>query len=158
MLTLDLKKSNGNDVISGKLIFNLSTNVNAPIRNGTNTLAPNTANRASVNASGTSLAVRPERNSVQSSSAPPSSLPLTNSLANQVPAGQPSASSTSHSAQTDLPPGYAKLLLKMSSLTIVLTNIFFSWERRTDHLGRPYYVDHNTRTTTWNRPEYVNFK
>lgn len=26
------------------------------------------------------------------------------------------------------------------------------WERRTDHLGRTYYVDHNTRSTTWNRP------
>lgn len=24
-----------------------------------------------------------------------------------------------------------------------------------DHLGRPYYVDHNTRTTTWKRPSYV---
>ena len=26
------------------------------------------------------------------------------------------------------------------------------WERRIDPLGRTYYVDHNTRTTTWNRP------
>ncbi|KAJ3194084.1 hypothetical protein HK101_003549 [Irineochytrium annulatum] len=26
------------------------------------------------------------------------------------------------------------------------------WERRVDHLGRTYYVDHNTRTTTWVRP------
>ncbi|KAJ1561566.1 hypothetical protein HK096_004202 [Nowakowskiella sp. JEL0078] len=26
------------------------------------------------------------------------------------------------------------------------------WERRTDHLGRTYYVDHTTRTTTWHRP------
>lgn len=28
------------------------------------------------------------------------------------------------------------------------------WERRTDHLGRTYYVDHNTRTTTWTRPSH----
>lgn len=27
------------------------------------------------------------------------------------------------------------------------------WERRTDHQGRPYYVDHNTRQTTWHRPQ-----
>lgn len=27
-----------------------------------------------------------------------------------------------------------------------------SWERRVDQLGRTYYVDHNTRTTTWTRP------
>ncbi|KAK0244090.1 hypothetical protein EDD85DRAFT_806675 [Armillaria nabsnona] len=26
------------------------------------------------------------------------------------------------------------------------------WERRTDPQGRPYYVDHNTRCTTWHRP------
>jgi len=26
------------------------------------------------------------------------------------------------------------------------------WERRTDPRGRTYYVDHNTRTTTWQRP------
>ena len=26
------------------------------------------------------------------------------------------------------------------------------WERRVDHLGRTYYVDHSTRSTTWNRP------
>ena len=28
----------------------------------------------------------------------------------------------------------------------------FRWERRVDNRSRPYYVDHNTRTTTWQRP------
>ncbi|RUS88330.1 hypothetical protein EGW08_003901 [Elysia chlorotica] len=27
------------------------------------------------------------------------------------------------------------------------------WEMRTDQQGRPYYVDHNTRVTTWERPQ-----
>lgn len=27
------------------------------------------------------------------------------------------------------------------------------WEMRTDQLGRAYYVDHNTKTTTWERPQ-----
>lgn len=27
------------------------------------------------------------------------------------------------------------------------------WERRTDPQGRTYFVDHQTRTTTWNRPQ-----
>jgi hypothetical protein len=27
-----------------------------------------------------------------------------------------------------------------------------SWERRQDERGRIYYVDHNTRTTTWQKP------
>lgn len=26
------------------------------------------------------------------------------------------------------------------------------WERRVDPMGRVYYVDHITRTTTWQRP------
>jgi hypothetical protein len=29
------------------------------------------------------------------------------------------------------------------------------WTRRADPQGRHYYVDHNTRTTTWQRPEQV---
>lgn len=37
------------------------------------------------------------------------------------------------------------------SLTCMLC-VYFSWERRTDPRGRTYYVDHNTRTTTWQRP------
>lgn len=28
-----------------------------------------------------------------------------------------------------------------------------NWEERTDGQGRKYYVDHNTRTTTWERPQ-----
>lgn len=27
------------------------------------------------------------------------------------------------------------------------------WERRVDHLGRTYYIDHNARKTTWSRPQ-----
>ena len=27
------------------------------------------------------------------------------------------------------------------------------WEKRTDNNGRIYYVDHNTRTTTWSPAE-----
>lgn len=30
--------------------------------------------------------------------------------------------------------------------------VFHRWERRVDTRGRIYYVDHNTRTTTWQRP------
>jgi NEDD4-like E3 ubiquitin-protein ligase WWP1 len=30
--------------------------------------------------------------------------------------------------------------------------LHYRWERRCDPHGRVYYVDHNTRTTTWQRP------
>ncbi|CAO3616607.1 unnamed protein product [Cunninghamella blakesleeana] len=125
MLTLDLKKSNGNETVHGKLILNISTNVNAPIRNGVNTLAPTLNNSA--NASSTSLSR--QSNAEPSSSAAAAAATATNT----------STATTSNNTSTnrtddrhpDLPPG---------------------WERRVDHLGRPYYVDHNNRTTTWKAP------
>lgn len=40
MLSLDLKKSNANEAVQGKLILNITTNVSVPVRNGTNSLAP----------------------------------------------------------------------------------------------------------------------
>ncbi|OCK80759.1 hypothetical protein K432DRAFT_392785 [Lepidopterella palustris CBS 459.81] len=31
------------------------------------------------------------------------------------------------------------------------------WEERYDATGRPYFVDHNTRTTSWDRPSFNNY-
>lgn len=36
--------------------------------------------------------------------------------------------------------------------------LIFSWERRRDPQGRIYYVDHNTRTTTWQKPTTENVR
>jgi E3 ubiquitin-protein ligase NEDD4 len=84
MLTLDLKKSNNHDTVHGKLILNISTNVNVPIRNGTNTLAP--GSRA--NASSTSVASTP---SEQPSHPPPppaeASSPADNNRNSDLPDG-----------------------------------------------------------------------
>lgn len=33
-----------------------------------------------------------------------------------------------------------------------MINYKYRWERRVDGRDRVYYVDHNTRTTTWQRP------
>lgn len=114
MLTLELKKSNTNEAVHGKLILNLSTNVNVPIRNGTDTLAAGSA-------------------SATAASSHTSTMPNTPTMSVDPPSHTPADSSTNISTTdtTDLPQG---------------------WERRVDHLGRPYYVDHNTRTTTWKRP------
>lgn len=133
MLTRDLKKSNDNMVVHGKLILNVSTNVNTPIV-GTNAAA----NRASLpaplpterpssvisNTNGTAIA------STQQSLAPPQA------TTNGAPARTTTNTSTFEDQQGRLPAG---------------------WERRVDNLGRTYYVDHNTRTTTWTRPSYSLF-
>ncbi|KAJ8656091.1 hypothetical protein O0I10_008315 [Lichtheimia ornata] len=150
MLTLDLKKSNANETVHGKLILNITTNINAPIRNGTNTLVPGT--NSQTNASSSSLITNDlssrntspttaaaATNSSTTANATNTATPATAATSTTPPtaaaAGAASSSSASANAnqddRNDLPPG---------------------WERRVDHLGRPYYVDHNTRTTTWKRP------
>uniref|UniRef100_A0A8C3V7T6 E3 ubiquitin-protein ligase n=1 Tax=Catharus ustulatus TaxID=91951 RepID=A0A8C3V7T6_CATUS len=42
--------------------------------------------------------------------------------------------------------------LNCQLLTTVACLFSQSWERRVDNMGRIYYVDHFTRTTTWQRP------
>lgn len=38
------------------------------------------------------------------------------------------------------------------SMAAFSLSFFCRWERRVDPMGRVYYVDHITRTTTWQRP------
>jgi len=47
-----------------------------------------------------------------------------------------------------------EMLLKGATLLDLTPSLsaFSSWEKRVDQRGRFYYVDHNTRTTTWQRP------
>jgi E3 ubiquitin-protein ligase NEDD4 len=141
MLTRDLKKSNENLVVHGKLILNISTNVSTPIPGrapeasgepAAETSAAAEAREGPASArpangtpsSGPTLAVPPARGA--STTAPPT-------VNGASPRAGPSTS-TFEDQQGRLPPG---------------------WERRVDNLGRTYYVDHNTRTTTWTRPTYV---
>jgi E3 ubiquitin-protein ligase NEDD4 len=128
MLTRDLKKSSDNMVVHGKLILNLSTNVSAPI-------SGNSATRPSLTVPGTSE--RPRSSSTHTNGTPSASshtVPTAQTATNGTPAGRSANTSTFEDQQGRLPPG---------------------WERRVDNLGRTYYVDHNTRTTTWTRPSYV---
>lgn len=141
MLTRDLKKSNENLVVHGKLILNISTNVSTPIPGRAPEASGEPAAETSAAAearerpasarpangthsSGPSLTVPPARG-VSTTTAP--------TVNGTSPRAGPSTS-TFEDQQGRLPPG---------------------WERRVDNLGRTYYVDHNTRTTTWNRPTYV---
>ncbi|KAL7320719.1 hypothetical protein PS15m_000582 [Mucor circinelloides] len=126
MLTLELKKSNTNEAVHGKLILNLSTNVNVPIRNGTDTLAPGTSS-SNINNTTTSSS----QSANETSSSNPAIAALAASGSNAAAHSSTNLSTNSTNDNNDLPPG---------------------WERRVDHLGRPYYVDHNSRTTTWKRP------
>lgn len=158
MLTRDLKKSNDNMVVHGKLILNLSTNLSQPISQaGQNANRPSVSATPSINGAAAPIASsqhqstqnlhpndmypgqRPQMPSQppsqRLSQPPPQPPPGAPSMNGAPPQGQGPGQNRGYSAFEDsqgrLPPG---------------------WERREDHLGRTYYVDHNTRQTTWIRP------
>lgn len=124
MITQDLKKSNDNLVVSGKLILSLSTNVNSsatanstPAIGHTSTASATTTNSSTLN---TTSASSVDRSSTTGSSQ------------------APHTSENERHVYSSFEDQYGRLPS--------------GWERRTDNLGRTYYVDHNTRTTTWTRP------
>jgi len=133
MLTRDLKKSNDNVVVNGKLILNLSTNLQRPAANSSST--PSAAQRSTTSV--------PQTNGGPSSAA-----------ASQVDMHAPPG------APTGPPPpsgatGAASAAARANGLTAFEDSqgrLPGGWERREDNLGRTYYVDHNSRQTTWIRP------
>lgn len=118
-ITRDLKKSNENLAVSGKIIVVIShnSNGNSTASSGSRTTPSGPANSLSNGNSATSASTN------------------TNSgLMATTPAHAPQNNRQLSSFEDQygrLPPG---------------------WERRTDNFGRTYYVDHNSRTTTWQRP------
>ncbi|GAA5968085.1 hypothetical protein JCM11641_003723 [Rhodosporidiobolus odoratus] len=153
--TRDLKRSNDQLVVHGKLIVHISTTTGGASRPPPAS-APITAASASQGAAAASTSTsapsastppvtantpsspRPEGAHVASAStAPPTSAPPASSVPSAASTDASGSSGTREfNAREDqygrLPPG---------------------WERRVDHLGRTYYVDHTTRTTTWTRPQ-----
>ncbi|KAF2740699.1 HECT-domain-containing protein [Polyplosphaeria fusca] len=156
MLTRDLKKSNDNMVVHGKLILNLSTNLSTPLNppaangaarpslsahssvNGLGAVGPSTPHQSSQNLHPDMFPgqrpAQPANPAPQRLSQPTPQVPA-NPMGPPPPQAGAQQNRTGYSAFEDaqgrLPPG---------------------WERREDHLGRTYYVDHNTRQTTWIRP------
>lgn len=114
-ITRDLKKSNENLAVSGKIIVVIS-HESQTARNGV---------------SGSSQGAP---------SAPPMAASATQSSTLPVPASNGDASTTNGAAR------------QYSSFEDQYGRLPPGWERRTDNFGRTYYVDHNSRTTTWQRP------
>ncbi|KAF8448024.1 hypothetical protein L210DRAFT_3527707 [Boletus edulis BED1] len=185
MLTLDLKKSNDNLVVHGKLIIYLSTNVNQPISNpGPSQVQGVTTALADMGMNESSLSLSP------SGAGPPGgTLSRTPSAHATEPATTLMPGSTSHASSSPSAPTDQDQISSQSNRPVSsggtgahaaaqqanaavsaagsgATNqqrnfnpnvdqfgaLPRGWERRIDPLGRTYYVDHNTRTTTWNRP------
>jgi E3 ubiquitin-protein ligase NEDD4 len=203
MLTLDLKKSNDNLVVHGKLIIYLSTNISQPITNpGPSQVSGVTTAFANMGINASSVSLNANLPQQPSSSGSAINAGLSRSSSSHATGGSdgsafpnPQASSPSttttdlidpqvqHSAQSGsrpvstlstattahpAPSGPTAAIPTQASspsgtnTTAQMRNFNPSvdqygplptgWERRVDPLGRTYYVDHNTRTTTWTRP------
>ncbi|PHH79537.1 hypothetical protein CDD80_4534 [Ophiocordyceps camponoti-rufipedis] len=148
MLTRDLKKSTDNLVVHGKLIINLSCNLTAPARGGQSSSSrPPLSNQGATSASSLSASMGDNR--------PGSSMSGQNGAVNGAQTTLPHhpASSTSTPNPTaSNGSGQSRPMSQLSPFEDNQGRLPAGWERREDNLGRTYYVDHNTRTTSWNRP------
>lgn len=152
MLTRDLKKSNDNLVVHGKLIVNLSTNLGPSNNNPPNTSGHPGSSLVAPNGSGPSnLNGNPPRSPV-SASGPSSEVPQEHPPPHSPSQSQGPISMAAGSqiaSQSNGPNGGRGFNSFQDSQG---SRLPAGWERREDNLGRTYYVDHNTRTTTWTRP------
>lgn len=154
MITRDLRKSNDNLVVNGKLILNLSTNTRVPIASGNqgNAARP-TGSSAGPSTNGTHTPVSSTPIGAQSVASLQSERPVSytapanrQSTGPAPPAGSvPAANGTSAPARRGTESGFSAFEDAQGRLPA-------GWERREDNLGRTYYVDHNSRQTTWIRP------
>jgi E3 ubiquitin-protein ligase NEDD4 len=197
MLTLDLKKSNDNLVVHGKLIIYLSTNISQPISNpgpsqvsglssamadmGLNTSPTASQTNLTLPTASSSGAALSRSSSAQANAAEGGSPVATNTASpseqetqqpqpqtqspSQPPAAQPAITtdSSASAGNTTSPTVSPQVQASQASAANAQMRNFnpnvdqygplpAGWERRIDPLGRTYYVDHNTRSTTWNRP------
>lgn len=156
MLTRDLKKSNDNLVVHGKLIINLSTNLSAPAPNQNGANRPQQPS-ASLSGLVPQVQTPPTTQSQSFADGPtPGSIAASSTNSFTPTRASSNARPTSGlSAPTEPQPnGQATQgsRTNLSSFEDNLGRLPAGWERREDNLGRTYYVDHNTRTTTWTRP------
>ncbi|KAK3381286.1 ubiquitin ligase [Podospora didyma] len=158
MLTRDLKKSTDNLVVHGKLIINLSTNLSAPPRSAQLQPPGPSSSRPSLLSPQGSTVSNGDRISERPSSAMSGPNGSIGAGAQLNVMHRPASVTASPSIGP--PPaaganGSAHLRAGSSSLSPFEDSqgrLPAGWERREDNLGRTYYVDHNTRTTSWNRP------
>ncbi|ORY65091.1 E3 ubiquitin-protein ligase hula [Pseudomassariella vexata] len=153
MLTRDLKKSTDNLVVHGKLIINLSTNLSQPARGQ---LPPSASSSRPSLATPQGSTLGPDRPIERPTSSGPNgltpgasaSMPMRpNSMT--VPAPGPASAPGAAAVNGN---GQPRASSQMSPFEDSQGRLPAGWERREDNLGRTYYVDHNTRTTSWNRP------
>ncbi|KAG8814257.1 hypothetical protein FRC18_002035 [Serendipita sp. 400] len=172
-LTLDLQRSNDALAVHGKIIIHLSTNVSTPLNNpgpsqSRAQLAVATGGAPS-NESTTSLTPSPSVNgttstpatattNVTSTEAPAANTSQTNAATNgRTTEAPPTTQDRNFSATEDqygpLPNGPNGNNLTVQPQPVSqLGPLPSGWEMRLTSTARVYFVDHNTKTTTWDDP------
>ncbi|CEP60518.1 NEDD4 family E3 ubiquitin-protein ligase LALA0_S01e12750g [Lachancea lanzarotensis] len=146
-ITRDLKRSNDGMAVSGRLILVLST-ASSTAATSSASAARSSANTGPPGASSSinELSAATAATHISGPASPNLSSTPAQTVANtlQNGTGVP-GSSTAPSSNTAASRQYSSFEDQYGRLPP-------GWERRTDNFGRTYYVDHNTRTTTWKRP------
>nr|ODN85521.1 E3 ubiquitin-protein ligase NEDD4 [Cryptococcus depauperatus CBS 7841] len=166
MLTKDLKKGSDGQAVQGKLIVYLSTQtvpgisapaatsginsvIETPATNSSTLAVNNAIFGANISRPGSTvpIATQEEGNALHATDATTAQATQTSATSgSNAPIVVPTAVAASTGQQGGSGGG------EFDSHSDQYGPLPTGWERRIDHLGRQYYVDHNTRTTTWNRP------
>uniref|UniRef100_A0A8C8DZ48 E3 ubiquitin-protein ligase n=1 Tax=Oryzias sinensis TaxID=183150 RepID=A0A8C8DZ48_9TELE len=85
-------------------------------------------------------------------SSPSGRSPAASSSGSPSPGQEAQATALGHFFQRVLPHGRVYYVDHNTKTTTWERPLPAGWEKRVDQRGRFYYVDHNTRTTTWQRP------
>lgn len=154
-MTRDLKRSTDNLVIHGQLFINLSTNLSEPIPQNTPhpspnpTLRPNKANMPHGTAGSNLLGPSSSSHNTNTGAPKPDGTVSPGSTSSSALAAGSVGSSSAAQNNSTVANRQARTI---SSFEDALGRLPAGWERREDNLGRTYYVDHNTRSTSWTRP------
>ncbi|KAJ2080915.1 hypothetical protein H4R24_002715 [Coemansia sp. RSA 988] len=146
MVTQDLKNSNNNDPVQGRLVLQFSVIAEQPSTpDGSSSVAPSTppahlSPRTSSTAVNGAAATSTTAGAAAASGAGADATP-------RYPTGSSATSPNEASRAANEGSGANRHNTTESGESLPL-----GWEQRIDHLGRVYYVDHNSRTTTWHRP------
>lgn len=129
-ITRELKRSNDGMAVSGRLIVVLSKQ-------------PSAAENSNRHSSGLQTEAANGGGSARSQSGAHTPRPTAGFVEHTLQSGATTSNANSSSNNSTR---------QYSSFEDQYGRLPPGWERRTDNFGRTYYVDHNTRTTTWKRP------
>lgn len=151
-ITRDLKRSNDGMNVSGRLIVVLSKVPSPPSTTTTAAAATAATQSNSYPSASANVTTSNASTSTSSSSQRRTTAQAVESTLQSGSTASASATTANTSASTNNTNTHDHTGRQYSSFEDQYGRLPPGWERRTDNFGRTYYVDHNTRTTTWKRP------